>query len=143
MAENNIEEQVIRFLEGKFQKDADDLVGIAKKLIMEHPNESQRQLTIRATVMMFKSKYPEQMAAHEASQKKFKETRANKFAADTVSDMRVGMRVPEGLAARINQALAMRFPDDPLFLSEEAEQLYGEWTWFGTNFKEFVAPEVV
>jgi poly-D-alanine transfer protein DltD len=124
------------FIKASLLKDEELLASIFKTLVQDYPNETLRQHTIRAVIMMFEEKYKPEMRQHEKAMKLLKETRENPEAANYGEQMRVAFRIPQSLMTRIGMSIK-----EPEFLSEEAKNKLDEWEWFRKNFPRYVAPE--
>ena len=116
-------------------------VDILRTLITNYKNENKRQHSIRACIMLWEKKYPLEKKKFKEQFKKFKETRANKFASDTQKqDTRHTFKFPETLWARIDMIVK-----EPPFLSQSnpmTKEEMDEWAWIIKEFPQYVVAEV-
>lgn len=125
------------FVDASNLKSKEDLGGIFTELVVKYPEETKRQHSIRGMVMLFEAKYPEEMKEHEKAMKAAKELSNNEFASNDEAKMRLAFKIPQSLVTRINMVV-----EDPLFLTEEADKMFGEVAWFKTNFPRYTVPDV-
>lgn len=126
-------------LKNSFSKDEEFLSGIFQELQRKFPDETNRQWVIRGMTLLFESRYPEDVKLHERNMKYLRETRSNEEASSDKIDMRLAFATPQSLITRINMVFTKL--KQPLFLSEEAIEKYGEDEWLKNNFKQFVVPQ--
>ena len=131
-------QEVNDFINASNLKNKEDLAGIFSELVVKYSGETSRQHSIRGMVMLFESKYPEEVKQHAEAMKVAKEQAINEFGANENMDMRRTFRIPQGLMTRINMVVT-----DPSFLTQEADKMFGEVSWFKENFPRYFIPNVL
>ena len=124
----------------KTQFSDDTVASIFRELIHNHPGESERQHTVRAAIMMWMRKYPNEMAMFERKMKKTRELQANEFSSDEKQDQRHVFKIPESLWNRIGMVVK-----EPAFLTQSnpmTKQEEEEFTWFIKEFPQFVVAKI-
>jgi len=109
---------------------------------MKFEKDHLRKELIRRVVSIYKKQFADEYRMIVKAIKELRETRANKFAADTESykgphsvgePMRFILRIPYRLEYMVNSFL---LPGEPKFLEDEEEM-----RWFAKEFPEFKIPE--
>lgn len=124
----------------KTQFSDDTVASIFRELVANHSDETQRQHTVRAAIMMWIKKYPNELEMFERQMRKTRETRENEYAADKTQDQRHLFKFPESLWNRITMVVK-----DPEFLSQSnpiVKEEEEEMAWFIREFPQFVVPRI-
>jgi hypothetical protein len=140
MEEEKQEKKSLEDFLNKTQFSNETIASIFRELVANHPGESERQHTVRAAIMMWMRKYPNEMALFEKKMQKSRELQANDMAADMKQDQRHLFRIPESLWNRITMVVK-----DPPFLTQSnpmTKEEEEEFTWFIREFPQFVVAKI-
>lgn len=132
-----------KFIRSSVIKHEGLLVSIFKEAVAKHPGETKRQHAIRAALMQFELKYPEEARRNDKLIKKARETRDNKHAANYQYDLQLEFKIPlhvGNVFARLQKLDKIGLGEE-YFMSDEAQARYGEKDWFRANFPRYVIPQ--
>ena len=130
---------VDKYIKDSLKKEGDIWLSLAKEKAKQYPQESLRQITIRAMVNYFETKFPDVMEEFDTEIKKKKELSKNEYSVDKDTELRRVSAVPDGLMTRINQALQQH--GWTRFLSNEAQKEFKELDWFANEFPRYTIAE--
>lgn len=133
-----------KFVRSSVLKHEELLVAIFKDIVVNHPDETKRQHAIRAIVKQFETKYPEEAQRSDVLIRRARETRANQHAANYQYDLRLEFKIPLHIGNVFSrlQKLDINGLGEESFMSDEAQQKYGEKDWFRKHFPRYVIPDI-
>ena len=129
------------FIQATIDKTNQRFAIILRKLILEFPHETKRQRGIRGMIMLFSDQYPEEMEQHKKDMASAKDALRNPHGANYEEALRIEFKIPSTLMTRLSQTIKGIDENGPGLLTEEAENLLGERTWFRKSFPRFFVPQ--